>query len=148
MAAKHSPIIMFREVTRDSFPVPFIEVTAGRPKAKKTVDQVEWIIVNHTSIDIEVAVVDFYADKGGTAFKSGFVPEPSPTIPKRNAAGRPGTGIIGSIKDSNGNVVNRIDTDGDVAIYKYTVLARTAAVAPAGAGPWFLVRDPELEIEP
>jgi hypothetical protein len=151
---KQTPLITFKEIKRDNFPDPFIEVVAGRPKAsKKLAEQVEWQIVNHSSYDIDVAVVDFYADKGGTPFSSGFVPEPSTTAAKFGAlgAGKPGKATIGKIKDIDGVVQAKIDVDGDVAIYKYTVLARTAAVAgpPAiPAGPWFLVRDPELEIEP
>ena len=146
---KHFPVILFREIRRDAFPDPCIEISAGRIKAeKKNPDQIEWTIRNHTSKIIEVAVVDFYADKGGTPFLSGYVPEPSGNIPAKDAAGKVGAGKIDKIKDSNGVVKNQIDTDGDVGTYKYTILARFIDPGPPTVtGPWFLVRDPELEID-
>ena len=147
MVTKHTPIILFREVVRDSFPLPFIEVSAGRPKPNKTnKDTVEWTVVNHTTQDIEVAVVDFYSEKGGTPFPSGFVPEPSGTVAKK-AGGVPGIGTIGKIKDATAAVKGSIEANGDPGIYKYTVLARIIP-AVGGPGPWILVRDPEMELEP
>lgn len=136
-------LISFREVTRDAFPSPFIEVTAGSPRAKKDrSDTVEWSIVNHTTHNIEVAVVDFYAAKGGMPFSSGFVPEPSASVLAK-AGEVPGTGTINRIKDIGGVVRARINADGDPATYKYSVLVRIG-----GVDPWILVRDPEMDIEP
>mgnify|MGYP001333875969 CR=1 FL=1 len=141
--ATHGSLMVFKQVTRDAFG-PFIEVTLGgklTPK-KGNKDKVEWTIVNHTSDDIEVAVVDFYAERGGTAFSSGFVPETSGKVDKKLAGGAPGTGSINRIRDEKGNPHTGIEADGDVGNYKYSVLARVN-----NTGPWILVKDPEMEIE-
>jgi hypothetical protein len=130
--ARKRPIITFKEVTRDG--VTFIETTAtGHTKAsKKNGDDVEWNAVNLTNTDLQVGVIDFYASTGGTPFKNGNVPIPQ-SLPKNAVAAI---------------ALAPIAADGDEATtYKYSVVARVD-MSGGVFGPWFLVRDPELEIEP
>ena len=130
-ATPRKATITFKEVTRDG--LPFIEVTAtGKFAAsKKDSDTVEWGVVNLTNTDLDVAVIDFYAQAGGTPFADGTVPG-FKTIPKKTTATTAGTGTLGPKV-----------ADGDETVFKYTILAK-----PTSATLWFLVRDPEMDIEP
>src|SRR5689334_23248196 len=126
MTTKKS-IIRLYEVTHNS--IEFIEGNAAiRIIATKGQDEIVWTIKNETAKDLEVAVVDFY---------------PLPT----STGGSPTTGDIPGKKKvvkKTSDDTDSLNCDGDVGIYKYTVLAREAKTG----SPWFNVRDPELEIDP
>jgi hypothetical protein len=136
MAAKlHKPVICFREIVRDS--LTYIDVQVGNTrKAQQGLDSIEWQVLNQTSKAMFVAVVDFWAFAGGTPFTDGDIPRASPQIPANSQ------GTIQTLKAGK-----PVKTDGDAAVYKYTVLYTTDGSVD-GNTIWTLGRDPELEIEP
>jgi hypothetical protein len=138
MAADHKkPAINFKEVKKDS--ITFIEVTVtGRIKAsKKNVDDLSWIVSNLTTTNIEVGVIDFYAQStlegkpsgGGSPFANGKVPDKL-IVPA-------GQSLPTTIIVANGD---------DETIYKYSIVARVSVPDP-NPNVWFLVKDPELEMD-
>ncbi len=135
MAKVHKPIICFKQVVRDS--ITYIDAQVGNTrKAAKDVDTIEWQVINQTTKDLFVAVVDFWAAAGGTPFTDGDIPQASAKI----VAGS--TGTITKLRNAK-----PVKTEGDAATYKYTVLVTTdAAITPTTL--WMLARDPEMEIEP
>jgi hypothetical protein len=135
MAKVHRPIICFREIVRDS--LTYIDVQVGNTrKAQKDVDTIQWQVLNQTSKNMFVAVVDFWAFAGGTPFTDGDIPQVSAQILAKSQ------GTINTLKSGK-----PVKTEGDAALYKYTVLYTTDGVVN-NATIWTLARDPELEIEP
>ena len=110
----------------------FIEVAAtAKIKAGKGRDDVAWNVINLTSRNLDVKVIDFYSATGATPFAGG-APPAQLTVPSGQTRPLPPA-----------PPAPPLNADGDEGTYKYTVVARVA-----GVDPWFLVRDPEIDIEP
>jgi len=133
--------INFKDALKDGIPHIEVTVTGSITVSKSAGDYVSWIITNNSSTDLEVKVVDFYAlrptpsNPGGTAgvgypFSDGSAPNE----------------IKVKKKSLPGNTAAKA-CDGDAGfVYKYSVVARVDAPAP-NPNIWFLVKDPELELD-
>ena len=133
--------ITFKDAEKDGVSHVEVYVSAVTPVSKKKGDFIEWRVTNTSSVDLEVKVIDFYATRilqsnpngtlgGGYPFADGAVPKeiivPADGIPVKTKA-------------------KKCDGDAGYA-YKYSVVARDVT-DPKNPGQWFLVKDPELELD-
>jgi len=136
------PFISFKDAARDGIAFIDVTATAGIRVSKPSGDDVEWNVTNSSSYDIEVKVIDFYSIRALPSNPNG-----SPgggTSPF--ADGMPPDSIVVTKKIKKGKTLAKV-CNGDLGYaYKYSIVARDVT-DPKNPGPWFLVKDPELELD-